>query len=101
MSVVFLMLQAGYVPVTVLMVSDRAALHALCVLWNKLKSCPAIKQLGNGEGGRGTMRVLPYQILFLELCIMRCLDRKEVESLNCPFESHNILDPVYTIVILV
>lgn len=63
MSVVFLMPQAGYVPVTVLVVSDRAALHALCVLWNKLKSCPAIKQLGNGERGRGTMRVLPHQDL--------------------------------------
>jgi len=31
-SVVFLMVQAGYVPVTVLVVSDRPALCALCVL---------------------------------------------------------------------
>lgn len=44
----------------VLVVSDRAVLYALCLLWNKMQSCPAIKQLEDGdwrERGRTTVRV--------------------------------------------
>jgi len=89
------MVQAGYVPVTVLVVSDRPALCALCVHWNKLKSCPAIKQLGNGEGALGAIRVLPYQDVVLRILHHEVFEQ-EVEFMNCLFESYNILDHVYT-----
>lgn len=65
----------------VLVVSDRAVLYALCLLWNKMQSCPAIKQQGDGERerGRATVRASRMSVikaLFLEsqldVCTSRC-----------------------------
>lgn len=45
------------------------------------------------------MRVLPYKDVVLRILHHEVFEQ-EIESLNCPLVSHNILDPVYSSFIL-